>query len=124
MFLIIRYRLHFHDRKLTAVQNNVLHILPIHKINNVLILQSRAQGLLKNLHDTHEQIEQTAVELNTFKNLRQHEIGAIPKRLEVRCISVVGRPSRLIFQTATQIFNNWETTKIVCGNCIVKCVFC
>lgn len=54
--------------------------------------QSRSQGLLKNLHDTYEQIEQTAVELNTFENLRQHEIGAIPKRLEVRVCHYVHYP--------------------------------
>ncbi|XP_041352157.1 cell division cycle 5-like protein [Gigantopelta aegis] len=44
--------------------------------------QSRAQGLMKQFHDQYEQIEQTFVELKTFENLRQHEIGAIPKRLE------------------------------------------
>ena len=45
--------------------------------------QSRAQGLVKQLHDIYEQIEQTHVEYQTFENLRQHEIGAIPKRMEV-----------------------------------------
>lgn len=44
--------------------------------------QSRSQGLLKQVQDLHEQLEQTFVELKTFENLRQHEIGAIPKRLE------------------------------------------
>jgi len=44
--------------------------------------QSRAQGLIKQLHDVYEQTEQTHVELQTFQNLRQVEIGAIPKRLE------------------------------------------
>ena len=47
-------------------------------------MQSRSQGLMKQFHDQYEQIEQTFVELKTFENLRQHEIGAIPKRLEVR----------------------------------------
>lgn len=46
--------------------------------------QSRASGLAKQLHDLYEQIEQTFVEQKTFENLRQHEIGAIPKRMEVR----------------------------------------
>ena len=49
-------------------------------------MQSRSQGLMKQFHDQYEQIEQTFVELKTFENLRQHEIGAIPKRLEVRTI--------------------------------------
>ncbi|XP_064612178.1 cell division cycle 5-like protein [Liolophura sinensis] len=44
--------------------------------------QSRASGLAKQLHDLYEQIEQTFVEQKTFENLRQHEIGAIPKRME------------------------------------------
>ncbi|KAK2162342.1 hypothetical protein LSH36_100g06032 [Paralvinella palmiformis] len=44
--------------------------------------QSRSQGLVKQLHDIQEQSEQTFVELKTFENLKQHETGAIPKRLE------------------------------------------
>lgn len=44
--------------------------------------QSRAQGLMKQIHDTYEQIEQTFVEYKTFEDLRHHEIGAIPKRME------------------------------------------
>ena len=38
---------------------------------------------MKQLHDSVEQIEQTHVEFKTFETLRQHEIGAIPKRKEV-----------------------------------------
>lgn len=44
--------------------------------------QSRSQGLVKQLHNIQEQAEQTYVELKTFENLKQHETGAIPKRLE------------------------------------------
>ncbi|XP_005097398.1 cell division cycle 5-like protein [Aplysia californica] len=44
--------------------------------------QSRAQGLVKQLQEVTEQMEHTSVELSTFEHLRQHEIGAIPKRLE------------------------------------------
>ncbi|KAK3089147.1 hypothetical protein FSP39_001265 [Pinctada imbricata] len=44
--------------------------------------QSRSQGLAKQMSDLYEQIEQTFVEFKTFEDLRQHEIGAIPKRLE------------------------------------------
>ena len=47
------------------------------------LFQSRSQGLIKQLHDIQEQSEQTYVELKTFENLKQHETGAIPKRLEV-----------------------------------------
>jgi len=35
----------------------------------------------------HEQIEQTVVEMKTFENLREHEIVAVPKRVEV-CVVV------------------------------------
>lgn len=49
----------------------------------VLCLQSRSQGLTKQLNDLYEQIEQTFVEFKTFEDLRKHEIGAIPKRMEV-----------------------------------------
>ncbi|KAK0064476.1 cell division cycle 5-like protein [Biomphalaria pfeifferi] len=44
--------------------------------------QSRAQGLVKQIQDLTEQIESTRIELGTFEHLRQHEMGAIPKRLE------------------------------------------
>lgn len=44
--------------------------------------QSRAQGLIKQMTDISDQLEQTYLERNTFDNLRQHEIGAIPKRME------------------------------------------
>ncbi|MEW8544170.1 MAG: hypothetical protein AB2693_11610 [Candidatus Thiodiazotropha sp.] len=37
---------------------------------------------MKQVQDLHEQLEQTYVECTTFENLRQHEIGAIPKRME------------------------------------------
>ena len=38
---------------------------------------------MKQLSDVSDQLEQTCLERNTFDNLRQHEIGAIPKRMEV-----------------------------------------
>jgi len=44
--------------------------------------QSRGQTLVKQLQDIYEQIEQTFVEMKTFENLRQHEISALPKRIE------------------------------------------
>jgi len=46
--------------------------------------QSRSQTLQKQLQDMHEQLEQTAVEMKTFDNLREHELIAVPKRVEVR----------------------------------------
>lgn len=49
----------------------------------IVQFQSRSQSLIKQIHDLYEQIEQTHVELRTFVDLRQHEIGAIPKRKEV-----------------------------------------
>ena len=51
--------------------------------------QSRAQGLIKQLQDIYEQTEQTFVELQTFTDLRQHEIGAVPKRKEVCILKTV-----------------------------------
>jgi pre-mRNA-splicing factor CDC5/CEF1 len=44
--------------------------------------QSRAQTLSKQLQDIYELIEQTYVEMKTFENLREHEISAVPKRIE------------------------------------------
>lgn len=38
---------------------------------------------MKQLNDLSDQLEQTYLELKTFEDLRQHEIGAIPKRMEV-----------------------------------------
>uniref|UniRef100_A0A1X7SPZ9 Uncharacterized protein n=1 Tax=Amphimedon queenslandica TaxID=400682 RepID=A0A1X7SPZ9_AMPQE len=43
---------------------------------------ARAQALSKQLQDTHEQVEQTLVELNTFKELQALERVAIRSRVE------------------------------------------
>jgi pre-mRNA-splicing factor CDC5/CEF1 len=43
--------------------------------------QSRAQMLIKSLHDIYNQIESKQVELQTFEHIRNHELEAIPKRL-------------------------------------------
>lgn len=51
----------------------------------VLWFQSRAQALMKQLHDLYEQIEQAQLELSTFNFLQRQEMAAIPRRLEVRC---------------------------------------
>ena len=40
--------------------------------------------LVKALNDVYDQIDQTQVEAKTFDLLRQNELLAIPKRLEVR----------------------------------------
>ncbi|KAK7485137.1 hypothetical protein BaRGS_00023547 [Batillaria attramentaria] len=44
--------------------------------------QSRAQGRIKQMTDLSDQLEHTYLEMKTFENLRQHEIGAIPKCME------------------------------------------
>ncbi|KAL8575347.1 hypothetical protein ACOMHN_048640 [Nucella lapillus] len=44
--------------------------------------QSRAQRLTKQMTDLSDQLEQTHLERNAFDNLRQHEIGAISRRME------------------------------------------
>ncbi|XP_013401217.1 cell division cycle 5-like protein [Lingula anatina] len=60
------------------------HAAKIEKKLKILLggYQSRAQALMKQLHDLTEQVEQTFIEKQTFSHLRQHEVGAIPKRLE------------------------------------------
>lgn len=45
--------------------------------------QSRAQTLVKQIQDLVEQIEQTHLELDTFKMLKNHENNAIHKRIQV-----------------------------------------
>ena len=44
--------------------------------------QSRAQALIKQVTDTRDQIEQSRLELSTFKYLKDKETEAIPKRLQ------------------------------------------
>ncbi|KAJ9592544.1 hypothetical protein L9F63_015779 [Diploptera punctata] len=44
--------------------------------------QSRAQALIKQLHDLYDQIEQGQLELSTFRFLQRQEMAAIPRRLE------------------------------------------
>jgi pre-mRNA-splicing factor CDC5/CEF1 len=43
--------------------------------------QSRAQGLIKQLQDYFEQIDQAHLELNTFKFLQEQEKAALPRRI-------------------------------------------
>ncbi len=40
--------------------------------------------MIKALNDVYDQIDQTQVEAKTFELLRQNEVLAIPKRIEVR----------------------------------------
>lgn len=49
--------------------------------------QSRAMGLMKQLNDLWDQIEQAYLELRTFEELKKHEDSAIPRRLEVSNIA-------------------------------------
>lgn len=44
--------------------------------------QSRGVGLTKQINDLYEQVEQAHTEKETFRSLREHELRAIPKRLE------------------------------------------
>lgn len=44
--------------------------------------QSRAQALLKQLHDAFEQIDQANLELSTFKFLQEQEKAALPRRIQ------------------------------------------
>lgn len=49
--------------------------------------QSRAMGLMKQLNDLWDQIEQAYLELRTFEELKKHEDSAIPRRLEVTILA-------------------------------------
>jgi pre-mRNA-splicing factor CDC5/CEF1 len=53
-----------------------------HRFDN--LFKSRGQALVKALNDIYDQIDQTQVESKTFELLRQNEVLAIPKRIEVR----------------------------------------
>ncbi|TRY78786.1 hypothetical protein TCAL_11803 [Tigriopus californicus] len=44
--------------------------------------QARAQGLIKQIHDLEDQIEQSRLDLSTFTFLKDQESMAIPRRLE------------------------------------------
>lgn len=46
--------------------------------------QSRAMGLLKQLSELWDQVEQANVELHTFQELKKQEDHAIPRRKEVK----------------------------------------
>lgn len=52
-------------------------------ILSILFFQSRNQALMKQHQDLVEQVEQTHLELNTFKSLQELEGLAITKRVEV-----------------------------------------
>nr|KAG5698263.1 hypothetical protein BaRGS_024070 [Batillaria attramentaria] len=55
-------------------------------------LESRAQGRIKQMTDLSDQLEHTYLEMKTFENLRQHEIGAIPKCIEREHVLLAGSP--------------------------------
>ena len=59
-----------------------LHTLRLHLVNFVFF-QSRAVGLIKQLSDAHDQVEQAYVEKRTFEELKNQETRSIPKRLQV-----------------------------------------
>merc|ERR1712233_122967 len=56
--------------------------------------QSRAAGLIKQLTDAGEQLEQTRLELETFNQLKISESTAIPRRLETLTVDVRKRQER------------------------------
>lgn len=62
--------------------------------------QSRAMGLMKQLNDLWDQIEQAHLELRTFEELKKHEDSAIPRRLEVPVYSLI----RALFAKSYQSF--------------------
>merc|ERR1719266_660308 len=56
--------------------------------------QSRAAGLIKQLTDAGEQLEQTRLELETFNQLKISESTAIPRRLETLTVDVRSQQER------------------------------
>ena len=44
---------------------------------------------MKQLNELHDSLEQSSVELNTFTNLRDQELQAIPKRVEVSVTTIL-----------------------------------
>ena len=60
--------------------------------------------LIKSLQDIYNQIESKQVELTTFENIREHEMQAIPKRIEV-ANSVVEWGFFFLFENLNQTFN-------------------
>ncbi len=67
------------------------------------LFQSRGQALMKALNDIYDQIDQTQVEAKTFDLLRQNEVLAIPKRIEV--IELIQKKNSLcliLFQSFTE----------------------
>ena len=47
------------------------------------LIQARSQALREQLGNVHDQLEQSVVELNTFRQLQSLERSAMPDRLEV-----------------------------------------
>jgi len=78
-----------------------------------VLLQSRSQTLQKQLQEMHEQTEQTVVELKTFENLRNHEVVAVPKRVEVR-LSVSLPFLLLLFTCFTTTLIAWCVIIFLC----------
>merc|ERR1719188_2174713 len=58
--------------------------------------QSRAAGLIKQLTDAAEQLEQARLELDTFSQLKLSEEVAIPRRLEIITSDVEKKKERRI----------------------------
>lgn len=67
--------------------------------------QSRAMGLMKQLNDLWDQIEQAHLELRTFEELKKHEDSAIPRRLEVTpCVaSLLSLPFSSSWQVISEV---------------------
>lgn len=51
--------------------------------------QSRAASLIKQFQELQDQIEQSNLELSTFKFLAEQEKAAIPRRIEVDIIDII-----------------------------------
>lgn len=67
--------------------------------------QSRAQALLKQLHDNFEQIDQANLELSTFKFLQEQEKAALPRRIQVIYLIYMKFPYILcmVFETCLSV---------------------
>jgi len=93
--VLLRHGVYMSAAVIVSCSADIVQYFSVVTVGVCVLWQSRSQTLLKQLQEMHEQIEQTAVEMKTFENLREHEVIAVPKRVEV-CISVTANASSLL----------------------------
>merc|ERR1711879_384588 len=74
--------------------------------------QSRAAGLIKQLNDSAEQLEQSRLEMETFEQLRINETAAIPRRLAAITEDVTKQTERELQTSYSLIVNRLEEARV------------